>query len=118
MDIAKSQGVDAVWPGWGHASENPKLPDGLKEPRASGDAETGRRGTLSCSRCGKARLGESFSFSSFLLLLLLFPIFGPLGVFFLVSGPRVATAHGFLGFWCPESRSCSHGRVGFGSGPC
>jgi len=31
VDIAKSQGVDAVWPGWGHASENPKLPDGLKE---------------------------------------------------------------------------------------
>ena len=23
-------GVDAVWPGWGHASENPKLPDKLK----------------------------------------------------------------------------------------
>ena len=27
--IAKEQGVDAVWPGWGHASENPKLPDTL-----------------------------------------------------------------------------------------
>jgi acetyl-CoA carboxylase/biotin carboxylase 1 len=24
--VAKEQGVDAVWPGWGHASENPKLP--------------------------------------------------------------------------------------------
>jgi len=24
--IAKEQGVDAVWPGWGHASENPNLP--------------------------------------------------------------------------------------------
>lgn len=23
------QGVDAVWPGWGHASENPKLPTSL-----------------------------------------------------------------------------------------
>ena len=23
--------VDAVWPGWGHASENPKLPAKLKE---------------------------------------------------------------------------------------
>lgn len=23
------QGVDAVWPGWGHASENPKLPTKL-----------------------------------------------------------------------------------------
>lgn len=27
--IAKEQGVDAVWPGWGHASENPKLPSTL-----------------------------------------------------------------------------------------
>jgi len=27
--IAKEQGVDAVWPGWGHASENPKLPTAL-----------------------------------------------------------------------------------------
>ncbi len=26
----KASGVDAVWPGWGHASENPKLPDRLK----------------------------------------------------------------------------------------
>lgn len=24
------EGVDAVWPGWGHASENPKLPNTLK----------------------------------------------------------------------------------------
>lgn len=23
------QGVDAVWPGWGHASENPQLPTRL-----------------------------------------------------------------------------------------
>lgn len=29
-EIAKTQGVDAVWPGWGHASENPKLPAQLK----------------------------------------------------------------------------------------
>eukprot|EP00435_Cladocopium_sp_Y103_P009116 s859_g2.t1 len=29
--IAKEQKVDAVWPGWGHASENPKLPAKLKE---------------------------------------------------------------------------------------
>ena len=27
--VAKEQGVDAVWPGWGHASENPKLPNTL-----------------------------------------------------------------------------------------
>jgi len=27
--IAQEQGVDAVWPGWGHASENPKLPNTL-----------------------------------------------------------------------------------------
>eukprot|EP00441_Pelagodinium_beii_P036360 CAMPEP_0197642468 /NCGR_PEP_ID=MMETSP1338-20131121/16115_1 /TAXON_ID=43686 ORGANISM="Pelagodinium beii, Strain RCC1491" /NCGR_SAMPLE_ID=MMETSP1338 /ASSEMBLY_ACC=CAM_ASM_000754 /LENGTH=2163 /DNA_ID=CAMNT_0043215591 /DNA_START=12 /DNA_END=6503 /DNA_ORIENTATION=+ len=30
-EIAKAQGVDAVWPGWGHASENPKLPQKLSE---------------------------------------------------------------------------------------
>ncbi len=29
--IAKEQGVDAVWPGWGHASENPKLPNTLND---------------------------------------------------------------------------------------
>jgi len=29
--IAKEQQVDAVWPGWGHASENPKLPQKLRE---------------------------------------------------------------------------------------
>jgi len=27
--IAQQQGVDAVWPGWGHASEKPELPDTL-----------------------------------------------------------------------------------------
>lgn len=30
IDIAVSQKVDGVWPGWGHASENPRLPAGLK----------------------------------------------------------------------------------------
>lgn len=30
-ETAKANGVDAVWPGWGHASENPKLPAGLKD---------------------------------------------------------------------------------------
>jgi len=29
--VAQEQGVDAVWPGWGHASENPKLPNTLAE---------------------------------------------------------------------------------------
>ncbi|CAK9103922.1 unnamed protein product [Durusdinium trenchii] len=29
--IAQAQKVDAVWPGWGHASENPKLPAKLKD---------------------------------------------------------------------------------------
>ncbi|CAK9008540.1 unnamed protein product [Durusdinium trenchii] len=29
--IARSEQVDAVWPGWGHASENPRLPAKLKE---------------------------------------------------------------------------------------
>lgn len=27
--IAERTHVDAVWPGWGHASENPELPDAL-----------------------------------------------------------------------------------------
>ena len=31
VKIAKEQGVDAVWPGWGHASENPRLPNTLDE---------------------------------------------------------------------------------------
>jgi len=30
VDTAKRVGADAVWPGWGHASENPKLPRALK----------------------------------------------------------------------------------------
>lgn len=29
--MAESTHVDAVWPGWGHASENPELPDALDE---------------------------------------------------------------------------------------
>lgn len=29
IKIAQEQGVDAVWPGWGHASENPLLPNSL-----------------------------------------------------------------------------------------
>lgn len=28
LKTAKDNGVDAVWPGWGHASENPALPNG------------------------------------------------------------------------------------------
>mmetsp|Transcript_49139 Transcript_49139/g.139206 ORF Transcript_49139/g.139206 Transcript_49139/m.139206 type:complete len:251 (+) Transcript_49139:453-1205(+) len=31
VDVAKEYNVDAVWPGWGHASENPKLPTALTE---------------------------------------------------------------------------------------
>merc|ERR1719238_1413782 len=31
VETAQAQGVDAVWPGWGHASENPALPRALKE---------------------------------------------------------------------------------------
>merc|ERR1719424_142604 len=30
IDVAEREAVDAVWPGWGHASEYPELPDGLK----------------------------------------------------------------------------------------
>lgn len=29
--LAKETGVDAVWPGWGHASEKPELPEALAE---------------------------------------------------------------------------------------
>ncbi|AQK42637.1 acetyl-coenzyme A carboxylase1, partial [Zea mays] len=29
VEIAERVGVSAVWPGWGHASENPELPDAL-----------------------------------------------------------------------------------------
>jgi acetyl-CoA carboxylase/biotin carboxylase 1 len=29
IKTAVENGVDAVWPGWGHASENPALPNGL-----------------------------------------------------------------------------------------
>ena len=31
LDIAKRIPVQAVWAGWGHASENPKLPEILQE---------------------------------------------------------------------------------------
>jgi len=31
VQIAVRCGVDAVWPGWGHASENPELPKALAE---------------------------------------------------------------------------------------
>ncbi|KAL1223719.1 Acetyl-CoA carboxylase 1 [Cardamine amara subsp. amara] len=30
VEMAEVTRVDAVWPGWGHASENPELPDALK----------------------------------------------------------------------------------------
>ncbi|CAA7057846.1 unnamed protein product, partial [Microthlaspi erraticum] len=29
VEMAEATSVDAVWPGWGHASENPELPDAL-----------------------------------------------------------------------------------------
>ncbi|KAL9247543.1 hypothetical protein vseg_020966 [Gypsophila vaccaria] len=29
VEVAETTNVDAVWPGWGHASENPDLPDAL-----------------------------------------------------------------------------------------
>ncbi|KAL5559057.1 hypothetical protein UlMin_035268 [Ulmus minor] len=31
VEMAEITRVDAVWPGWGHASENPELPDALNE---------------------------------------------------------------------------------------
>jgi acetyl-CoA carboxylase / biotin carboxylase 1 len=36
VDIAVTKGADAVWAGWGHASENPALPESLRQ--ASGPA--------------------------------------------------------------------------------
>ena len=33
IDLAERFNVDAVWPGWGHASENPLLPDTLAKTR-------------------------------------------------------------------------------------
>ena len=30
VEIAKQVKADAVWPGWGHASENPDLPNSLE----------------------------------------------------------------------------------------
>jgi biotin carboxylase len=31
VDIARRVNVQAVWAGWGHASENPKLPESLRK---------------------------------------------------------------------------------------
>ena len=31
ISVAKQHKVEAVWAGWGHASENPKLPAGLSK---------------------------------------------------------------------------------------
>jgi acetyl-CoA carboxylase/biotin carboxylase 1 len=33
IDVAERAGVHAVWAGWGHASENPRLPEGLAASR-------------------------------------------------------------------------------------
>ncbi|TFK51885.1 acetyl CoA carboxylase [Heliocybe sulcata] len=33
VDIAERAGVHAVWAGWGHASENPRLPDSLRDSK-------------------------------------------------------------------------------------
>ncbi|KAL0482923.1 acetyl-CoA carboxylase [Acrasis kona] len=33
VDIAERTNCDAVWPGWGHASENPELPQSLSQTR-------------------------------------------------------------------------------------
>lgn len=45
VSIAKSVGADAVWPGWGHASENPALPNALD---AAGIIFMVRRGSSPC----------------------------------------------------------------------
>ena len=33
VSVAQLFDADAVWPGWGHASENPALPHALEEVR-------------------------------------------------------------------------------------
>ena len=33
VDVAERAGVHAVWAGWGHASENPRLPDSLRDSK-------------------------------------------------------------------------------------
>ncbi len=38
VDVAQRTGADAVWAGWGHASENPKLPDALAALSAEAEA--------------------------------------------------------------------------------
>lgn len=35
LEIAEAASVDAVWAGWGHASENPSLPERLSLQRDS-----------------------------------------------------------------------------------
>jgi acetyl-CoA carboxylase / biotin carboxylase 1 len=35
VDLAERVGADAVWAGWGHASENPDLPDSLKKTKGN-----------------------------------------------------------------------------------
>jgi len=60
VQIAVEQGVDAVWPGWGHASENPRLPSTLKSkgiqfigPTAPVMAALGDKVcVLCCALCG------------------------------------------------------------------
>jgi hypothetical protein len=42
--IAQQQGVDAVWPGWGHASEKPELPDTLASMGIKFIGERGLKG--------------------------------------------------------------------------
>jgi acetyl-CoA carboxylase/biotin carboxylase 1 len=47
VDIARRTGADAVWAGWGHASENPRLPDALAAAALDTDADEGE--TLSAA---------------------------------------------------------------------
>ena len=35
VDIAERTGAQAVWAGWGHASENPKLPEALAKTKGA-----------------------------------------------------------------------------------
>ena len=55
LDIARRMQVQAVWAGWGHASENPKLPEMLHK---NGIAFIGKYSYTSCTLQTRCSLSE------------------------------------------------------------
>lgn len=85
--IAERTRVSAVWPGWGHASENPELPDALKEkgiiflgPPSAAMAALGDKigSSLIAQAAGVPTLPWSGSHVYILLFLYSFAHFSPL----------------------------------------